>query len=162
MSTIIVNISIPCSYSPNAMKLSTRCRYGSRALIEIARNYGQKPTKRKEICRIQGLSNSYIENILISLKSAGIVDTIRGARGGYVLVRPPSQITLLDVTRALEGSQAPVECLDNPVLCERSGRCATQDVWREVQEAEEKVLKKTTISALLQRERKFMQADYAI
>jgi Rrf2 family cysteine metabolism transcriptional repressor len=144
------------------MKLSTRCRYGARALLEIARNYGRRPTKRRDICKAQGLSDSYLENILISLKSAGVVDTIRGAHGGYVLTRPPAKVSLLDVVKVLEGSQAPVECLDNSVACDRSGRCATQDVWRRVREAEENVLKRTTVQDLVDRDRSYSSADYSI
>jgi len=144
------------------MKLSTRCRYGSRALLEIARSYGREPVKRKDICRRQDISKSYLENILIALKGAGIIDTMRGAHGGYVLTRAPSSITLLDVARALEGSQSPVECLENGRICRRAGRCVTQDVWREVKEAEETVLRKTTIQDLVDRDKKYEKPDYSI
>lgn len=144
------------------MKLSTRCRYGSRALLEIARDYGRQPTKRKDICRRQHIPNSYLENILIALKSAGIIDTMRGAHGGYVLTQPPAQITLLDVARALEGSQSVVECLDDSTLCRRAGRCVTQDVWRRVKEAEENVLRSTTIQHLIDGDKVYADADYTI
>ncbi|MBD3393691.1 MAG: Rrf2 family transcriptional regulator [Chitinivibrionales bacterium] len=137
------------------MKLSTRCRYGSRALVEIGRNYGHGPTKRKDICKNQELSDSYLENILIALKTAGILDTIRGARGGYVLCRPPSRVTMYDIAIALEGSQAAVECLDNDAMCSRTGACATQDVWRAVRLAEERILKETTVEDLVTREKRY-------
>jgi Rrf2 family protein len=122
--------------------------------MEIGRNYGKIPTKRKDICKRQDISNSYLENILIALKSAGIINTKRGVNGGYLLARPPSHITLLDVARVLGCSQAPAECLNNSRMCRRSGRCATQDVWRDVREAEERILKKTTIKQLVDKDGK--------
>jgi Rrf2 family protein len=144
------------------MKISTRCRYGSRALLEIARTYGQAPAKRKDMSRSQNVSGSYLENILISLKSAGIIDTIRGAHGGYILTRAPSRISLLDVANALEGSLSPVECLDDSAVCKRTGRCVTQDVWREVKAAEENVLRRTSIQDLVDRDKKYARPDYSI
>ena len=144
------------------MKLSTRCRYGSRALLEIAKCYSREPVKRKEMCKRQGISESYLENILISLKSAGIIETIRGAHGGYILARQPGEISLLDVAQALEGSVSSVECLDDKTLCSRSGRCVTQDVWQEVKNAEEQVLRNTSIQDLVERDKKYSKPDFVI
>jgi Rrf2 family protein len=144
------------------MKFSTKRRYGTRALLEIAKNYKVRPTKRKEICRSQKISGSYLENILIALKSAGIIETLRGAGGGYALARPPAEINLLDVVIALEGSQAPVECLEKQGLCERSGKCVAQDVWQKVQAAQDKILRATTLAELVQREKHINKDDYAI
>lgn len=131
------------------MKLSTRYRYGTRAVVEIARNYQIKPTKRKDIASIQEISGPYLENILIALKSGGIVDTIRGASGGFILKRPPSEITLLDIFQSLQGKLEPVECLGNPARCSRSGDCVTRPVWEQMQRAQREVLQKTTIRDLL-------------
>ncbi|MFW5775639.1 MAG: RrF2 family transcriptional regulator [Chitinivibrionales bacterium] len=144
------------------MKLSTKCRYGARALVEIASHFGDAPAKRKDIAQIQGLSDSYLENILITLKNAGIIDTVRGAKGGYVLSRPPEKITLLDVVQALEGSLAPVECLQKPSACSRTGDCVTRDVWRRVQQAEEEVLRNTTLKDLIDKRNSVPEIDYVI
>jgi Rrf2 family protein len=118
------------------VKISTRCRYGARALVEIAAAYGLAPVKRKDISKRQDISESYLENILISLKSGGIINTLRGANGGYSLAKPPSAISLHDVVSALDGMQAPIECLKNPSRCDRADECVTKDVWLKVKVAE--------------------------
>lgn len=136
------------------MKLTTKCRYGSRAILEIARSHSRVPVKRKDIAKTQKLSPSYLENILISLKNSGIIDARRGANGGYVLTRDPSEISLLDVILALEGTMAPVECLENDSACERIGRCSTRKIWKKMQEARENVLRSVSVSDLLKMEEK--------
>ncbi len=144
------------------MKLSTKCRYGARALVEIAESYGDRPAKRKDIAQVQGLSDSYLENILITVRNAGIIETVRGARGGYVLSRPPEKVTLLEVVRALEGSLSPVECLEKPGVCAKTKACITRDVWRRVQEAEEEVLRGTTLQDLIDKKKNVPEIDYVI
>ena len=135
-----------------SMKLSTNCRYGIRAMLEIARHYGGLPVKRKDIAHNQAISLSYLENILLMLKKNNIVDSIRGAHGGYVLTRSPDEINLFDVFRALEGSLVPVSCLTDSLLCRRFDDCVTRTVWQELKIANEQVLQKTTIQELLNRE----------
>ena len=135
------------------MKLPTSCRYGIRALLEIARHYGDLPVKRKEIAHNQVISSSYLENILLTLKNNNLIDSTRGARGGYILTRPPDEINLLEIFIALEGSSAPVPCLTNPSSCQRFDRCVTRTVWQELKIANEQVLEKTTIQDLLNREK---------
>ncbi len=131
-------------------------------MMEIGRNYGKGPTKRKNIAELQAVSDSYLENILIVLKSAGLIETIRGARGGYVLTRAPGQITLLDIISALEGSLAPVECIDKPEICDRVGSCVTREVWTKLLDAQKGVLRENTIQDLLDRERSLESPDYVI
>lgn len=131
-------------------------------MMEIGRNYGKGPTKRKNIAELQAVSDSYLENILIVLKSAGLIETIRGARGGYVLTRAPGQITLLDIISALEGSLAPVECIDKPEICDRVGSCVTREVWSKLQDAQKGVLRENSIQDLLDRERSLESPDYVI
>ena len=135
------------------MKLSTSCRYGIRALLEIARHYGDLPVKRKNIADNQVISSSYLENILLTLKNSNLIDSIRGARGGYILTRSPDEINLLEIFTALEGSSAPVLCLINPSSCQRFDSCVTRTVWQELKAAHEQVLQKTTIQDLLNREK---------
>ena len=134
------------------MKLSTNCRYGIRALLEIARHYGEPPVKRREIAHNQAISSSYLENILLTLKNNNFINSIRGAHGGYILTRAPDKINLFEIFSALEGSLAPVACLDNPLSCRRFDDCVTRSVWQELKTANEQVLKKTTIQDLLNRE----------
>ena len=131
------------------MKLSTRCRYGTRAVIEIARNYHRGPTKRKDIAEAQEIADSYLENILLFLKNVNLVGSIRGPRGGFVLTRHPSEITLLEVVSALEGTLMPVECLANRNLCHRIDRCESRPVWKKVQLAQEEALRNITVQDLV-------------
>ncbi len=131
------------------MKISTKCRYGIRAVIEIARNYNQSSTKRKEISSAQDIPNSYLENILIALKHNNIVISIRGAGGGFILKRPPEEITILDIFEALQGDISLLDCLETPEMCDRSYKCVVRPVWVEMQEAQKNVLRKITIKELL-------------
>lgn len=144
------------------MKLSTKCRYGTRAMVEIAKHYGQGPVKRREIAKTQDISDSYLENILIALKHGGLIETIRGARGGYVLKVPPGEISLLEVFNALEGPFIPVGCLDNDEACGRVGDCLTHQVWKRLQEAVESVLRKETIQSLVEGEAENRASNYCI
>jgi Rrf2 family cysteine metabolism transcriptional repressor len=134
-----------------AFKLSTKCRYGTRAILEIAKCYGLGPIKRKSIALSQGVSQAYLVNILISLKNSGFIDAVRGAQGGYVLKRPPSKIVLFDIVQALEGSLAPVECLENKNACDRIASCKSRTVWKELMEAQKKVLCSVTLQDILDR-----------
>ncbi|MFW5722085.1 MAG: RrF2 family transcriptional regulator [Desulfohalobiaceae bacterium] len=144
------------------MKLSTKCRYGTRAMVEIARRYGQGPVKRREIAQTQDISDSYLENILIALKHGGLIETIRGARGGYVLKVPPGEISLLEVFNALEGPFLPVGCLDSDETCGRLDDCQTRQAWKRLQEAVESVLRKETIQSLLDDEAHNKASNYCI
>ena len=110
------------------MKLSTKARYGLRAITEIAKSYGGAPAKRKEIAEKQGLSDSYLENILIVLKNIRIIETTRGSNGGYVLCRAPSEISVLEIVEALEGPLELVECVSSSKNCEKSNRCSARMV----------------------------------
>lgn len=111
------------------MKLTTRSRYAVRALAEIARNYGVRSTKRNEIVESEGISDSYLEDLLVACKNSGLLFTARGSKGGYVLTRPPSRITMLDIITSQEGSLAPVECINNTAYCDRIMSCSTRRVW---------------------------------
>ena len=146
------------------MRLSTKGRYGTRAILEIAKRYGKAPIKRKEIVETQQVPDSYIENILITLKAAGLIRTIRGAHGGYQLTRHPSTITVLQVVEALEGTIVPVYCVDtNEANCPKNGICATQPVWNELYQAIREVLEKYTLEDLiLKEENSEFMADYVI
>jgi Rrf2 family protein len=133
------------------MKLTTKCRYGARAIYEIARNFNKRPTKRKEIVENQDIPDSYLENILISLKSRGIIGAIRGPSGGFVLKRDPASITMLDVVLVFENSLAPVDCIEEPSGCDRVQKCPTRPVWKRLQKAQEEVLREVTIQELLEK-----------
>ena len=144
------------------MKLSTKSRYGLRAIIEVARCYGGAPAKRKDIAASQNLSDSYLENILIVLKNSKLVETTRGMKGGYVLSRNPSQVTVLDVIDSLEGTLNLIECVDAPTVCNKSENCATRTVWKELSDSWKSVLSKITLQELLEREDSSNALNYSI
>jgi Rrf2 family cysteine metabolism transcriptional repressor len=136
------------------MKLTTRTRYGTRALLELALRQGEGPVFLKDIARQQQISLSYLEHLVTPLISGGIIRSIKGPRGGITLVKKPEEINLMEVTRLLEGSLAPVECVDNPDICERSAECVTRDIWGEVKAAMNRVLEATTLQDLAERQKK--------
>lgn len=131
------------------MKLSTRAKYGMRALLDIAQNSGQGPVLLKDIAGRQGISKHYLENLLVVLRLASLVKSSRGARGGFVLARPPSQIRLDEVIHVLEGSTSLVECVDNPAMCSISHSCVTYKVWKEASGALTSVLRSKTLQDLV-------------
>jgi Rrf2 family protein len=136
------------------MKLSTRTRYGTRALLELALREGRGPVFLKDIARSQQISLAYLEHLIAPLISGGIVRSIKGPKGGITLAKKPRDITMLEITQLLEGSLAPVECVDHPEVCERSKQCVTRDVWGEMKEAMDGVLAATTLQDLVERQKK--------
>ncbi|MBC7238248.1 MAG: Rrf2 family transcriptional regulator, partial [Chloroflexi bacterium] len=114
------------------MKLNTRMRYGTRAMLELALRENETPVSAKEIAEHQEVSAKYLESVLASLRAANLVTSIRGAGGGYVLARPAAEITLRDLFEALEGTEGLVECTTNAELCHRHDACVTREVWAEM------------------------------
>jgi Rrf2 family cysteine metabolism transcriptional repressor len=135
------------------MKLSTKGRYAARALLDLALHYGEGPVLVRDISRRQQLSDRYLEQILSLLKAAGFVRVVRGPRGGFILAKPPADISLTDVVSTMEGSTAPVDCVDDAQVCDRSSACATREVWADVKRAIDGVLGSVTLQALADRQR---------
>ena len=135
------------------MKLSTRGRYATRALLELALRPGDNPATLKDIAQRQQISIRNLEHLITPLVAAGIVRSMRGPKGGISLARSPQEIRLSEVIQLLEGSTAPVECLDNPARCARSATCVTRDVWGELRKAMDNVLGSTTIADLVERQK---------
>jgi Rrf2 family cysteine metabolism transcriptional repressor len=135
------------------MKLSTRTRYGMRALVDLAMNASGNPVQLKEIATRQNISLSYLEHLIIPLISAGILKSTRGSKGGIRLAKPPESIKLKDILDVLEGPLAPVDCLKDETCCPRSGYCATRDVWDDLKKAMEKVLVSNTLLDLVNRQK---------
>jgi Rrf2 family protein len=133
------------------MKLSTKGKYGVRALFEIARNYGKGPLAIKEIAERQKISLSYLEQILHKLGKAGIIESVRGPHGGYELPRKPADITIGDVVRALEGPIALSHCLEpgESTNCYRADDCVARMVWVRVGEKIEAALDSISFEDLL-------------
>ena len=140
------------------MKLTTKMRYGTRALLELALNDGEAPISLKEIAGRQCVSPKYLEQLLAALQSAGLVTASRGARGGYALARSPAQINLRQIYDILEGGEGFVDCTGNPESCDRSATCVTKQIWSEMHQASMAVLEKTTLAHLAQQARQKQRA----
>ena len=112
------------------MRLSTKGRYAVRAMLALALNQRGDPLSLREISRREGISDKYLEQIFLRLKRAGLVRTVRGANGGYCLGKGPTEITLREILEGVEGSLAPVFCLEEE--CERAAKCAAHKLWREL------------------------------
>lgn len=144
------------------MKLSTRTRYGVRAILELATNQSTEPLRIKAIAHRQDISVKYLEQLMAVLKSAGFVRSIRGSKGGYILAKPANQIKLSDIFNALEGPVTTVECLENENYCARVADCVTRQVWAEVQQAIMNVLQSMTLQDLVDRAKDKRSLNYQI
>lgn len=144
------------------MKLSTRTRYGMRAILELAENYGNGALRLKTIARHQELSVKYLEQLMAILKSAGIVRSIRGPKGGYALAKSPSQIKVSDCFVCLEGPVITTECVEDDSFCTRAEDCVTRQVWAQVQKAVMDVLNSMTLQSLVDMTKSKKDPDYQI
>jgi Rrf2 family protein len=131
------------------MKLSTRARYGVRLMIVLALNYAKGPVFLKDIARGENISEKYLSLIMIPLRSAGLVNSIRGAYGGYSLSRDPSQINLKDIVDVLEGDSCLVDCVKDPSTCPRVPICVSRDVWAMIGGQISETLNSITLDALV-------------
>jgi Rrf2 family cysteine metabolism transcriptional repressor len=135
------------------MKLSTRTRYGTRALLELALNKSKEPVYLKDIARQQQISLPYLEHLVAPLIAGGLIRSTKGPKGGISLARKPADIRLIEITRLLEGSVAPVECIDSPEICQRSKYCAARDIWSQLKEVMDNFLEATTLQDLVEKQR---------
>ena len=133
------------------MKLSTRGRYITRALLDIALHQGNGTVPLGDIARRQQISPWYLKRLITPFINGGLVRSTRGAKGGVSLAKPGSEIRLSEVIRLAEGSIAPVECIANPEVCSRSASCVTRDVWDDLKKAMDGVLENTTLQNLVER-----------
>ena len=135
------------------MKLSTRGRYGTRVLLDLALCDGEGPVPLKDIARRQQISLPYLEHLISPLIAAGMIRSVRGARGGIWLGKLPQEIKLSEVIGLLEGSIAPVDCVSDPKVCPRSDSCVTRDIWNEMKKAMDGVLESVTLQDLVERQK---------
>ena len=147
------------------MKLSLRGEYALRALLVLGLNYGQAVVRIRTISLQQNVPKRFLEQILNDLKSAGIVQSRRGAAGGYRLARAPEEITLAEIVRHIEGALAPVSCVSERFYekcsCPDESRCAIRSVMQEVRNAVVKIADRITIAELCERSRKLQREPVA-
>lgn len=142
------------------MRLSTRTRYGTRAMLELARHPGEGHLSLGQIAERQGISAKYLESLFNMLRNAGLVHSLRGPQGGYTLARPPERITLRDLYEAFEGSEGFVACGQTPDHCARSDNCITREVWLEFYEDSLRSLERISLADLARRAEDEGQASY--
>jgi Rrf2 family cysteine metabolism transcriptional repressor len=130
------------------MKLSTKGRYGVKAMVDLAINYGSQPISIKSISERQHISEYYLEQLFSTLRKSGLIKSIRGARGGYVLTRSPEEITVAEVMYVLEGPIEISDCLEDGV-CNNIECCATRLLWERVKNSLDSVLKSTTLGDMV-------------
>ena len=136
------------------MRISTRARYGTRLMLELALHYDDGPVFLKDIAKAEEISEKYLSQIIIPLKAAGLVNSIRGARGGYILAKLPMEINLKDVVETLEGRLDLLDCVRNPSNCNRVSGCTTRDVWNLLGKTIAQKLQAITLGDLARRHKK--------
>ena len=140
------------------MRISTRGDYGLRAMIELGLHYGEPPLQARIIAQRHGIPEKYLNQLLLKLRNAGLIESIRGVGGGHRLARPPEQISLYEIIVALEGSTAAAECVEDERSlmpgCD-STLCSFRTVWVRIQEAVDRILKETSLKDLCELERQY-------
>ncbi|WP_027623303.1 RrF2 family transcriptional regulator [Clostridium lundense] len=130
------------------MKLSTKGRYGVRAMADLAINYGNEPVSIKSISERQNISEYYLEQLFSSLRKANLVKSIRGAQGGYILSREPKDISIAEIIQVLEGPIDLADCtLDGS--CSNMHCCSTRLLWTRIKESVDQITKTTTLQDLV-------------
>lgn len=130
------------------MKLSTKGRYGIYAMVDLAINYGGEPVSIKSIAERQNVSEYYLEQLFSPLRKANLIKSIRGAKGGYVLNRPPEGITVSDIMKVLEGPVEISDCIEEG-SCSNSNCCATRLLWVRIKNSIDSVLESTTLNDMV-------------
>jgi len=144
------------------VKLSTKGRYGVKAMFDLAQNFGNGPVPLNTIARRNNISEHYLEQLIAILRKAGLVKSVRGAQGGYILNKSPEAITVGDIIRVLEGPIAPVDCVNEvePEHCENEDFCITRNIWAKVRDSVAQVLDSITLEDMLAEEKNRQEQSY--
>lgn len=133
------------------MKISTKGRYGLRAVIDLAVHSNGQPVLLKDIASRQKISRRYLERLFAVLKSVGIIRSIRGAQGGYLLAKEPDAINVCQIIEALEGPLVPVDCVFDTSICKQTENCVTRDVWCNISTQIKKYFEEITLTELIEK-----------
>jgi len=137
------------------MKVSTKGRYGLRAILDISLYQHAGPVTINSIAQRQNISERYLEQLLVTLRQNGLIKSIRGFQGGYILAKEPGAISVGDVIRSLEGPVVPVDCVnDDPETCSRAEFCVTKKVWEDLKKSMNDVLDSYTLQDLINESQK--------
>lgn len=141
------------------MRISSRGEYGVRAMLDLALHYGQGPIPLNMIAQRQDISEHYLEQLIAVLRKSNLVNSFRGAQGGYELARAPAEIPVSDIICALEGPIAPMECIEDEANCHRTEKCATRLLWQKLQASIEQVLENVSLEDMRQEALKLTARD---
>lgn len=146
------------------MKVSTKSRYGVAAMVDLAQHYGEGPVALRGVAERQQVSEHYLEQLMSSLRRAGLVRSLRGAQGGYELAKPPANVSVGDIVRAMEGPIAPVDCLlaeksDTNPYCGKTTRCIRRDIWRKMGDSINETLDGITLQSLCEETERMNQKE---
>lgn len=141
------------------MKLSTRGRYGLRAMFDLAMNASGEPIPIGEIANRQNISESYLEQLFVNLRREGLINSVRGAHGGYLLGSSPDMIYIGQILRALEGNIAPAECVneDNTSGCLEADACVTRIIWEKIRDSINEVIDSMTLEDMVNQQKQIDQ-----
>lgn len=131
------------------MKLSTRSRYGTRMMLDLAQHYDEGPVQIRNVSKRENISVKYLEQLIIPLKKANFIKSVRGPKGGHMLAKPPEAITIGEIVRVLEGGINLSSCIENPEVCDRTSDCLTRGLWEETTKAMYKKLNSVTLSKMI-------------
>ena len=132
------------------MKLSTRSRYGTRMMQDLAQHYDEGPIQIGDIAKRQDISVKYLEQLIIPLKKVNFIKSVRGPKGGHMLAKPPEEITVGEIVKVLEGGIILSDCIDNPDKCNKSSSCLTRGIWEEATKAMYDKLNSITLSNMIE------------
>jgi len=135
------------------MNLSTRSRYGTRMILDLAQHFDEGPVKIGDIAKRQEISVKYLEQLIIPLKKANFIKSIRGPKGGHMLGKPPENITIGEIVNVLEGGINFASCIENSDECNRSNHCLTKGIWQEVSQAMQDKLNSITLLNVIERDK---------
>jgi len=136
------------------MRISTKGRYGTRAMLDIALHSDEGLVHLKDVAGRQEVSKKYLEHLVARLEADGLLRTVRGAGGGIALTKSPSEMTVLEILQALEDPLAPLQCIDRPEICSRSAGCGARDLWTELGDVIAGFLASVTLGELCERQRR--------
>ena len=144
------------------MKLSTRGRYGLRAMFDLAMNQAQGPIPLNEIASRQNISESYLEQLFATMRKAGLVKSVRGVYGGYLLGAPSDKIYIGQILRTLEGNIAPADCVSDEDIPECSGAdaCVTRIIWEKIRDSINQVVDSITLEDMLREQERINHKNY--
>ena len=144
------------------MKISTKGRYGVRILLDLARHENGNPRLIRDIAESQQISEKYISRLIIDLRRAGMVCSIRGAKGGFRLAKNPREVTLLDIVEVMEGPLSIVDCVRTPEKCLRSQHCVTREIWDHLNAEIRESMRKVSLQDIIESDRKQNLAEGAL